>query len=433
MTGTEAFQSALDAIRTMVGSLSSVWIVYQLALIAVCLAIAFALGRWLRRYAARVDVSGVARTFLRHATPVIFMVLVWGAYLAIREATWPSRSYLIGVAANLATAWVVIYFVARLVPNRLLFWIITAGAFSIAALSIVGLLEPTLNALNAIGFSVGQTRYTALSVLKAVVLVTLLLVAASRLGRFGEMALQKTSDLSPSAAVLIAKIVRIVLFVVAVVVAMSVAGIDLTGIAVLSGAVGVGIGFGLQKVVSNLVSGFILLLDRSIKPGDVIELGETFGWIGSLGARYVSVVTRDGKEYLIPNEDLITQRVINWSFSNARVRLEVRFGVSYEADPHEVRKIAVEAAKGAKRVLEAPAPVCHLAEFGDSSVNYLLRFWIEDPAFGVANIRGEVLLGLWDRLHEKGIEIPYPKRDVAIRGPVEVRVSSDRKSRGEKA
>ncbi|MCB1474960.1 MAG: mechanosensitive ion channel [Rhodobiaceae bacterium] len=433
MTGNEAFQNALEAIRAIVGSLSSVWIVYQLAIVAACLIVAFVAGHWLKNYAGRVDISGVARTFLRHSAPVIFMVLVWIAYLVIREATWPSRSYLVGVAANLATAWVAIYFVARLVPNRLLFWMITVGAFSIAALSIVGLLNPALDALNAVGFTIGETRYTALSVLKAIFLVTLLLIAASRLGRFSETALKKTSDLSPSAAVLIAKIIRMLLFVIAIVAAMSAAGIDLTGIAVLSGAIGVGIGFGLQKVVSNLVSGFILLLDRSIKPGDVIELGETFGWIGSLGARYVSVVTRDGKEYLIPNEDLITQRVINWSFSNARVRLEVRFGVSYQADPHEVRKIAVEAAKGAKRVLEAPAPVCHLAEFGDSSVNYLLRFWIEDPAFGVANIRGEVLLGLWDMLHEKGIEIPYPKRDVAIMGPVEVRVTgATKRERGER-
>ncbi|MGE0845461.1 MAG: mechanosensitive ion channel family protein, partial [Flavobacteriaceae bacterium] len=284
----------------------------------------------------------------------------------------------------------------------------------------LGLLQPTLAALDSVQFSLGETSYSLLSLVKALLFVTVLLWLATRAGKLTELGLKRSSDLTPSATVLISKIVRIVLIIVAVFVAMSLAGIDLTGIAVLSGAIGVGIGFGLQKVVSNLVSGFILLLDKSIKPGDVIEIGDTFGWIGSLGARYVSVVTRDGKEYLIPNEDLITQQVINWSFSNAQVRIEVRFGVSYEADPHKVRELCVEAVRELKRVLPKPDPVCHVYEFGDSSVNYLLRFWIEDPALGVSNIRGQVLLALWDAFKREGIEIPYPKRDVHITHPVEV-------------
>ncbi|MCB1388971.1 MAG: mechanosensitive ion channel, partial [Rhodobacteraceae bacterium] len=189
---------------------------------------------------------------------------------------------------------------------------------------------------------------------------------------------------------------------------------NLTGLTVFSGAIGLGIGFGLQKVVSNLISGVILLVDRSIKPGDVIEVGNTFGWIQTLGARYVSVVTRDGREYLIPNEDLITSQVINWSHTDPKVRLEITFGVSYRSDPYLVRRIAIEAAGKPKRVLGVPAPVCHVIGFGESSIDFVLRFWIADPSGGVVNIKSEVFLALWDALKENDIEIPYPHRVVQV-------------------
>ena len=183
--------------------------------------------------------------------------------------------------------------------------------------------------------------------------------------------------------------------------------------------------FGLQKVVSNLVSGIIILLDKSIKPGDVISLGETFGWINSLGARYVSVVTRDGKEYLIPNEDLITGQVVNWSHSNAYVRLDIHFGTAYHDDPHKVRQIAIEAAQSVDRVLSFKPPVCHIVGFGDSSVDYILRFWIEDPTGGLTNIRGNVYLALWDAFQAHEISIPFPQREVTVLPGSKLQTQSD--------
>ena len=161
--------------------------------------------------------------------------------------------------------------------------------------------------------------------------------------------------------------------------------------------------------------GIILLLERSIKPGDVIEVGGTFGSVTYLGARYASVRGRDGKEYLIPNENLITNQVVNWSYSSLLVRLDVQFGIAYNSDLHMVRKIAVAVAQGTKRVLASPTPVCHVTGFGDSAVNMLLRFWIQDPADGVTNIKGDVLLGLWDAFREHRIELPFPQRDLHIR------------------
>ena len=191
-------------------------------------------------------------------------------------------------------------------------------------------------------------------------------------------------------------------------------GIDLTGLTFLSGAIGIGIGFGLQKVVSNLVSGIIILVDKSVKPGDVISLGDTFGWINALGARYVSVVTRDGREYLIPNEDLITGQVVNWSHSNNLVRLEIFFGTAYGDDPHKVRDLASEAAKSVDRVLASRAPICHVVGFGDSTVDYVLRFWINDPTAGLTNIRGQVYLALWDIFQANDVSFPFPQREVRL-------------------
>jgi len=162
------------------------------------------------------------------------------------------------------------------------------------------------------------------------------------------------------------------------------------------------------------VSGVIILLDKSIKPGDVISLGDTFGWIQTLGARYASVVTRDGKEYLIPHEDLITGQVVNWSHSDEFVRLDINFGTAYDDDPHKVRKLAIEAANEVERVLTSRPPVCHIVGFGDSSVDYILRFWITDPTGGLTNIRGNVYLALWDSFKKNNISLPFPQQEVRV-------------------
>lgn len=218
--------------------------------------------------------------------------------------------------------------------------------------------------------------------------------------------------------VLSIKAMQLLLYGIATVFGLQAIGFDITSLTVLSGAIGLGLGFGLQKVVSNLVSGVILLLDKSIKPGDVISLDETFGWISSLGARYVSVLTRNGTEFLIPNEDLITNRVINWSHSSDLVRLDIHFGVSYDSDPHEVKRVASLAPTSVSRVISRPLPVCHVTNFGESSIDLVLRFWIRDPTKGLTNVRGDVYLALWDALKEADIEIPYPRRDVTILEPI---------------
>jgi small-conductance mechanosensitive channel len=254
-------------------------------------------------------------------------------------------------------------------------------------------------------------------VLKGAIALAIFIWIANALSRLLDQRLRLFAPLTPAVEVLASKLVRMTLLTLAVVLALGSIGIDLTAFAVFSGAVGVGVGFGLQKVVSNLVSGVILLLDRSIKPGDVIEIDGTYGSVSTLNARYASVLTRDGKEYLIPNEDLITQRVTNWSFSNDLIRLRVKVGISYESDPHKAIELALEAASDVPRVLNEPAPNCLLIEFGDSAVNLELRFWIRDPVNGTTNIRSQVMLNLWDLYHRHGIGMPYPQRDITLRNP----------------
>jgi small-conductance mechanosensitive channel len=283
---------------------------------------------------------------------------------------------------------------------------------------ILGITDDAAAILDRAAFDIGTFRISILGVIEATVFLGVLLLISLNVGNFLDRRIQRIDELTPSLRVLIGKILRIVIILLAFLVAMSGLGIDLTALTVLSGAVGVGIGFGLQKVVSNFISGIIILMDESIKPGDTISLGDTFGWIRELRARFVSVVTRDGREFLIPNEDFITREVINWSFSDSYVRLDVPFGVSYDSDPHEVSRLAIEAAASVGRVDSTRTqPVCWLTAFGDSSLDFLLRFWIRDPQQGLTNIRGKVLLALWDTFKEHGITIPYPHREVIFKTP----------------
>ena len=202
-------------------------------------------------------------------------------------------------------------------------------------------------------------------------------------------------------------------------------GIDLTALAVFTRALGVGLGFGLQKVVSNFVSGIILLMEKSVKPGDVIAVDDSYGWVQSLGARYVSVLTRDGIEHIIPNEDFITQKVENWSFSNNDLRLKMDVGVSYDTDVEKAMALCLEAVREQDRVKSKELAVCFLKGFGDSSVDLELRFWIDDPAEGCGNVKSKIYLSIWHKFKKHGIEIPYPQRDLHIRSAVPLTVGGD--------
>ena len=322
---------------------------------------------------------------------------------------------LIDTAARLLTAWLIIRLTTGMLKESNWARLVSSFAWVIASLHILNLLIPAIDLLDKLAIDLGGVRVSMLLLIKGVIVFTVLLKVASSGSSLLEKRILSFEELTPSVQVLLSKALKITLLAIAVIVALSSLGINLSAFAFIGGAIGVGVGFGLQKVVSNLVSGVILLLDRSIKPGDVIEIGSTYGRIQSLGARYVSVATRDKTEYLIPNEDLITTHVVNWSFSDKLVRLKIVVGVSYDSDIHEVMRLMVDAAAKIPRVLSSPKPVCQLKNFGDNSIDMELRIWINDPENGVANVSSAVRIALWDAFKEHGIEIPFPQRDVHLK------------------
>jgi len=327
--------------------------------------------------------------------------------------------------AFLGGLWIAVGLACSLLRAR--FWARSAAfvLYVVSLLNAIAYSEGSIRAIKSIEFAVGGNTFSAWGIATGLLAFALTLWVSLGIARILEVRVQGIRRLSPSLRVLISKIIRIVFIVAATMVALSSMGVNLSSLTVLGGAVGLGLGFGLQKVVSNFVSGIILLLDNSIKPGDVIEIEGSYGWINHLRARYASVITRDGTEHLIPNEDLITQRVINWSFTDNLVRQRVPIGVSYKSDPHQCIELVLEATKGVDRVLEDPVPVCLLKGFGDSSVDLELRFWVGDPANGISNVRSAVLLKVWDSFKKNGIEIPFPQRDLHIRSSEVLAVRRD--------
>jgi small-conductance mechanosensitive channel len=339
-----------------------------------------------------------------------WMLGLWLSIAVAQVLGWPHD--VARIATNLLLAWLVIRLASDLIPYAALARLLAILVWSVAALNIVHLLEPVLAVLDSVALEAGGLRISILTVVKGVLILSVLLWGARLASGLLERRLTRMPELTPIAQVLLGKLLKTTLFILAVVVALASAGIDMSVLAVFGGAVGVGLG--LQKTASNLFSGFILLLDKSIKPGDVIEVGGTYGWVSSLGARYVSVETRDGTEFLIPNEDIITQQVINWSHRNALVRLRVPVRVDFECDLDLALSLLRQAAQRSTRVLAVPPPNALVLGFGESAIDLELRFWIADARNGVRNVKSAILLETWKLFREHGIRIPYARREVFV-------------------
>ena len=273
---------------------------------------------------------------------------------------------------------------------------------------------------------VGGLRLTPLLLIKLTVLLAVALWLTNIASKFVESRITQTSDLTPSLQVLLIKIIRLALMAFAVTVVMSAVGINLSALAIFSGAAGVGIGFGLQKIIANFISGIILLADKSVKPGDLVTIGDATGRINEMKTRYISVAAGDGREFLIPNEDLVTQKVVNWTYTDKNTLVKVTFGTNYDADPRLVCKLAVGIAAAASRAIKSKPPNCLLIEFAEAGMKFSLTFWIADPD-GMDNVKSEVMMSLWDAFKREGIQVPYPVRELRIRGgalPVETMVDA---------
>ena len=343
--------------------------------------------------------------------------LLWIAGLAVASVVaarfgWPNHWIRIGI--HLLAAWIAIRLFALLVREPVWARALVIAAYSLAALAILDLLDPTLALLDRLALNLGNIRLSLLTVLKSMFYFGIGLWAAVLASRALEQRLEHLPSLTPSVRVLFGKLLKGGLITLAVLVSLASAGIDFTALAVFGGALGVGLGFGLQTIISNLLGGMLLLMDKSIKPGDVIQIGETYGWVASLGARYVSVETRDGTEYLIPNEEMITQQVINWSHRNDLARLKVQVRIAYDTDVRQALDLMVEGARRPARVLADPAPRALLLEFGESFLLLELRFWIRDVHNGIRNISSDVMLEIWDLFHEHDITLPMPQQGLHI-------------------
>ncbi len=355
----------------------------------------------------------VIHTFL----PFIFLLML---YDIAEHFGWARDGIYTAVVVLLAIT--VMRLLTEPMKNR--FWArILAGAIWLwAALYIFHVIDPWLNLLRQIVFKLGQVQISLLQFTRAFAFFLALYWLSRSLSIIWKFWLRAGSGLTPAVQILLSRLGTLFLFSASVVLVLHYLGIDLSVFALFGGALGLGLGIGLQKVFANLMSGFILLADKSIKPGDVIQLGDKYGRINFLGGRYISVLARNGTEHLIPNEKLITDEVINWSYSQNLVRLEVPVGIDYAADLEKARDLMLETAAATDRVLKDPDPACLLMSFGDNAVNLELRVWINDPQKGIGPVKSNLLWGIWKRFRDHGIEMPYPQRDVPLKSIPEGRI-----------
>jgi small-conductance mechanosensitive channel len=427
----EAIEFLQATARSLGAQVTSPWFYLQFGLILAAAGIAWASDAAIH---ARVDMTSLAmrwpvplrrlaRVMIGSASTVVFAILVIAARVTMYHSTWPSRSYLLAVSAKLALAWLAIRLVTSVIRNEFIVKLVSLSAWFIAALSVIGQLGSTLDLLDSdqVSIVLGGLRLTPLVLIKLGALLIVALWLTSIASNFIESRINRSADLTPSIQVLLVKMIRMGLMTVAVIVALSAVGINLSALAVFSGAVGVGIGIGLQKIVANFISGIILLADKSVKPGDLVTIGDSSGRISAMKTRYISVAAGDGREFLIPNEDLVTQKVVNWTYTDKNTLVKVLFSANYDADPRLVCKLAIEIAAAAPRAIKGKPPNCILTEFAEAGMKFSLTFWIADPD-GMDNVKSDVMLALWDAFKREGIRVPYPVRELRIRGgalPVE--------------
>jgi small-conductance mechanosensitive channel len=308
---------------------------------------------------------------------------------------------------------------------------ITFVIWGVLALHVLGWFDPVVQALDSVGVKTGKGRITLWSVLKILFTVGAFILVAVWMARWFERRLMAMEGLALSMRIGIAKFSQTFLISLSILLGLNASGLDLTTLNVLTGAIGVGLGFGLQAIVANFISGFVLLMDRSIKPGDVISFTgmpgtstEGFGWVQELRGRYIVVRDRDGVETLVPNHTLITSSVINWSYTDPRVRLKLPIRVSYKDDPEQALSLLLKASDDHPRILREPPPVSRMMGFNDYGFDLELRFWIADPQEGVNNVRSDVNRAIWRLFKEHGITIPVAQREIAFTHPGQLTIES---------
>lgn len=421
MTANGQIHTLLSDLLADLGNPLTAW---QALALGLCLAVAWGVAYWANRrlrasaLADRFDVGGLRRIIF----PVGALLLVLAAKAGFRHWHPP---HLLNVAVPLLLSLAAI----RLAVYMLRFvfapsgWlqaserVLAAVVWIALALHITGFLAEILKLMDELSFTVGTQRVSLLLIVHGLISVAVTFLAVLWLGRLLENPIMRAEGLDMNLRVVLAKLVRAALIVVGVMIALPAAGIDITVLSVFGGALGVGLGFGLQKIASNYVSGFIILLDKSIHLDDVITVDNRYGAVSRLTGRYTVIKGLDGTESIIPNETLITSTVINHSYSDRNVRVRVPVQVSYQSPLETAMEIMLQAARGHARVLADPAPKVYLAEFADSGINLEMSIWISDPEEGQMSLRSDINLEIWREFRKQGVEIPYPQREVRLLNP----------------
>jgi small-conductance mechanosensitive channel len=394
-------------------------------------ALAHYIKSWLRPLAARDDLPRWPKRFVVAgmvlAPSLVGLVLILG--LRVLFASFDLHIGLIDVAMDLATVLVLVRFVVHalsvsLGPNS---WIrswelrLTFMVWALISFQVLGWFSGLERTLDGIDLLPGKTTFTLWALLKSIVVIVGFLVATSLIARTIERRVMKLEGLAISTRIGISKFSTFFLIGLGVLLGINASGVDLTVLGLFTGAIGLGLGFGLQAIASNFVSGFVLLLDKSIKPGDVISFtgttgtsNENFGWVQELRGRYIVIRDRDGVETLVPNQHFINNQVVNWSYSDQRVRIRLPVMISFQDDPEIALQVLIDAATNHPRILKDPGPVSRLMSFENYGMRVEVRFWIRDPMNGVNNVRSDVNREIWRLFKKHGITIPVQQHDVRL-------------------
>ena len=433
-------EQLFKTIDTLIDRLLTRQTLTEIAAVLATFGLAWFLGRFLRDWL--VSREAPAPTSFRESlaegskkiAPFIFALLLLFVVRSVLDAVDLSTKFL-DLTLRLLSALVLIrvgVFLLRLSLGPTT-WLkgwetqTTLIVWSLVALKLLGWLDPIVDRLDHVGFTIGKNKeVTIWSIFKSLFIITLFVLGATWIARWIERRVMTLSGVAASTRIGISKFAHAFLIAFGILIGLSTAGLDLTTLTIFTGAIGIGLGFGLQAIASNFVSGFVLLMDRSIKPGDVISFTgiggtstEGFGWVQELRGRYVVVRDRDGVETLVPNQNLITNSVINWSYTDPKVRIKLPVRISYQDDPEVALKILLKAAENQRRILREPAPVSRLMAFTDYGMDLELRFWIADPQEGVNNVRSDVNRVIWRLFKESGVTMPVAQREIRIHTAVE--------------
>lgn len=404
-----------------IGTAAAIW---QLSVVAIAAILAWLINGVLRGYVMRNapekwkhGIAGVNRAIFPISMLAMILVAKWVlGYWQHTSLLHLASKLLIAMAAVRLVVYAVRFILA---PGGLLKTLENAASMLIwlvLALHLSGLLPDILNELEAVEFNIGKSPVNLLMILQGLLTILVTIFVAMWLSRLAENKLMRIENLDANTRVVLTKVLRVSMLFIAVLIALSAVGLDLTLLSVFGGALGVGLGFGLQRIASNYVSGFILLIDKSIQIGDVVTIENHYGVIMDLRTRYLLLKKLDGTEIIIPNETMILHPVVNHSFTDRNTRVLMSIQVAYQSDLEMALKLLLEAAERHPRVLVTPEPSALVKGFADSGVDLTLAVWIPDAEEGTGSLQSEIYLTIWQLFKEHNISIPYPQREVRILG-----------------